>query len=169
MTTQLSARTSPKKVTSRPVSGRSSDSRCVRCMPSRRFISAATRVKEFQQWLKDNATSDGDNSPSHRLQRPGRPGVSPEFPVHVFLIAKHITTNRIVGERSYRILPCQTPEWMSWTLFFRSTLLRVFANATICKQMAKNGNKKLSPNLNRFSMLLSPKSLFQESRLHHAN
>ncbi len=140
MTTQQSARTPPKKVTSRLVSGRSSDFRCVRCMPSRRSLSAASSVKEFQQWLKDNATSDEENSPSHRLQRPGRPGVSPEFPVHVLAFAQHITTNRIAGDRSYRILPCQTPQWASWRVFSRSTLLRLDWNATICKCLAKIGN-----------------------------
>ena len=110
MTTQLSARTPPKKVTSRPVSGRSSDSRCVRCMPSRRLISAASRDEEFPQWRKENATSDGNNSPSHRLQRPGRPGVSPEFPVHEFAIVQ-ISSPQTVWRESVASTSCRVKHY----------------------------------------------------------
>ena len=60
MTTQLSTRTLSKKVTSRPVSGRSSDFRCGHCIAfSWDRWPLVNRDKQTQQWLKDNAVTDG--------------------------------------------------------------------------------------------------------------
>ena len=50
--------------------------------PSHRNLARVWSEHRFPAMAEIETTDDGDLVPSHRSQRPGRPGIAPEFPVH---------------------------------------------------------------------------------------